>query len=147
MSATKHMISSGVVGLALFFLTGCAPAAAELTEVEKTKILAFSEPMVDAQMAAITASDYEAFLINYSADLQSTTTLGTFEQLEIWLSVKAGKYLSREVTSVTQTEDLYLVEYAAVFSKDSHVTMQVAFDKSAPNRIAGMWFDSPRMRE
>jgi hypothetical protein len=133
--------------LSALLLSGCAPEPEDVPEEEKSAILAFTEPMVDAQMAAIANRDYDAYGQNISEELKDETTPGTFEQLTIWLLVKAGDYQSREVTSVSQTEDYYLVTYQTVFSKDDSVVMQVAFDKGAPNRIAGMWFDSPRMRE
>jgi hypothetical protein len=143
----RTLVSVTALGIAIFLLSACAPSEQAVTDAEKATILAFAEPKVDAQMAAIGSSDYESFRNDYIDEMKASTTPGSFEQLQIWLKVKAGDYQSRAVTSVTQTDTYYIVNYTAAFSKDNNVSMRVVFEKTAPNRIAGLWFDSPRMRE
>jgi hypothetical protein len=145
----RKWFSAAAALAAACLFTACAatPTETPLTEVEKTSVLEFAEPKVDAQMEALAASDYQGFLVDYDAAMKEATTFGAFEQLQIWLSVKVGAYESRGVSSVTQTDTYYIVNYTAEFTKDDNVTMRVVFEKADPHRISGLWFDSPKLRE
>lgn len=144
----QRMVTTGSILIAAILLAACAESSEQtVTKVEKETILQFSEPKVDAQMAALAASDYQGFLVDYDEAMKENTTFGAFEQLQIWLSVKVGAYQSREVTSVTQTDAYDIVDYKAKFTKDDNVTMRVVFEKADPHRISGLWFDSPNLRE
>jgi hypothetical protein len=148
MPSTRSLSAAAMLATA-FVLAACSVEAGEtpVTEVEKTTVLEFAEPKVDAQMAALAASDYQGFLVDYDEAMKQATSFGEFEQLQIWLNVKVGAYLSREVSSVAQTDTYYTVMYKAKFTKDGNVTMRVVFEKTGAHRISGLWFDSPNMRD
>lgn len=144
------LIKNRVVGLSFFIaallLTGCNPAATEITREERESVLAFAEPKVDTQMNALAIGDYELFLQDYDEAMIKATTQDSFHSLESLLADKVGAYQSREVASVWKQGNFYIVIYNAKYEKDT-VTMRVVFETEGEHRISGLWFDSPKLRQ
>ena len=82
------------------FLAACAPAAHPLTGTEREAVLAFSEPKTDAELSALVAGDYLAFLRDYDDALKNSTTDQSFFRLRRMIADNIGAYQSHEVSSV-----------------------------------------------
>ena len=132
----------------LVVLAGCTPSPKEIKGAERDTVLAYSEPMADNELAALNANDYEAFVKDYDETMLNLTTPEKFADLESLISTKLGKYLSREVTTVTAVGDAgILVIYTAKFEKEEEVLIKISFQPDGDHLIIGLWFDSPKLRE
>lgn len=128
-------------------LAACAPAAVPVVGSERDAVLAFSEPKTDVQLSALASGDYTAFIKDYDDAMIKATTESSFIQLRAVLSSKVGAYQSREITSVLQQGSFYIVIDSAKFDRDDQVTMRVVFETEGDHKIAGLWFDSPKLRQ
>jgi hypothetical protein len=126
-------------------LVACSSAVVPVISL-KEKVLAFAEPKVDAELAALASGDYQAFIQDYNETMKQATTEEAFNQLKSLVSTKIGAYISREVASVLQQGDYYIVVYQAKFEKDDPVTIRVVFETGGDHLIAGLWFDSEKLR-
>jgi hypothetical protein len=132
----------------LVMLVGCAASPKALEGAERDAVLAYSEPMADNELAALNANDYEAFIKDYDEKMVEATTPVRFANLVNLVSTRDGKYLSREVTSVTAVGDAgILVIYTAKFEKEEEVLIKISFQPDGDHLIIGLWFDSPKLRE
>jgi hypothetical protein len=135
-----------LIVILLLPLAACAPAETPVTGTERTTVLQFAEPMTDAQLAAIASGDYAAFVANYDDAMKKATTEASFQQLRTLLSSKVGAYQSRTVDSVTLSQGFYIVTYSAKFSEDT-VSMRMVFENGGDHLIAGLWLNSPKLRQ
>jgi hypothetical protein len=132
----------------LGILGGCAASPRALEGAEREAVLAYAEPKVDNELAALNANDYEAFIKDYDETMKEVITSEKFANLVTSVSTKLGKYLSREVTAVTAVgEDIILVIYSADFENEEDVMVKLAFQPGGEHLITGIWFDSPKLRE
>jgi hypothetical protein len=140
-----HLITLIVI---LAILGGCATSPRALKGAEREAVLAYAEPKVDNELAALNANDYEAFIKDYDQTMKEASTPEKFANLVTLVSTRSGKYLSREVTAVTAvSDDLILVIYSADFEKEEDVMVKLFFQAGGEHLITGLWLDSPKLRE
>lgn len=122
-------------------LVGCGPQSTPLDGPTKEAVLAFSEPKTDNLLTSLSNSDYATFSQDFDADMLKAVGETQFETLKKDRSDKLGAYISRQVSSVSQQGDFYVVIYDAKFEKEEHVTMRVVFRIAEPHEVSGLWFN------
>ncbi len=138
------IISLSILALILF---GCSGTPIAIEGAERDAVLAYSEPMADNELEALNNNDYEAFIKDYDDKMRELTSEESFASLQKLISGKLGKYLSREVTTVTAVGDeAILLIYSATFEKEDSVTIKLVFQPGGEHLITGLWFDSPKLR-
>ncbi len=135
------------LAIVLVMLAGCAASPKALEGPERDAVLAYADPMTDNELTALYADDYKAFVKDYNETMLNLTTPEKFASLESTISTTLGKYLSREVSSVTAIGDAgILVIYTAKFEKEEGVLIKISFQPDGNHLIIGLWFDSPKLR-
>lgn len=134
--------------LSLLFLTvfvlllaACAPKETPITGTDRDNILAYTESQTDSLMEGLKSGDYALFSENFDQDMLNAMTQEQFDALKADRDAKLGAYVSRQVNTVFQQGDFYVVVYDTVFEKDDAVTMRVVFRTSDPHQISGLWFN------
>lgn len=127
--------------LCLGVLAGCAPKETALEGEEQATVLAFSEPKTDNLLSGMNANDYAVFSADFDQDMLGAMTQAQFDALKKDRDAKLGLYVSREVTSVVQQGDFYIVIYKAAFEKDPDVIVRVVFRIADPHQVSGLWFN------
>jgi hypothetical protein len=127
--------------IALGLLAGCGPQETTLAGADRDAVLAYSEAKTDNLLAGMNAKDYATFSKDFDADMLAAMTEAQFATMKADRDAKLGLYLSREVSSVNQTGDFYVVIYNAKFEKEAQVTVRVVFRVADPHSISGLWFD------
>ncbi len=131
-----------LLALLLFtLLTACGPQTTTLTGADRESVLAFSESKTDTLLAGMNANDYAAFSTDFDQDMLGAMGQTQFDDLKKDRDAKLGLYLSRQVSSVAQQGDFYVVFYDAKFEKDAAVTMRVVFRVAEPHPVSGLWFN------
>jgi hypothetical protein len=132
-----------LLGIALFLslLAGCGPRGTPLTGNERDAVLVFSEAKTDRLLAGMNANDYAAFSQDFDQDMSNAMTQAQFNTMKKDRDSKLGLYISRQVNSVLQTGDFYLVIYDAKFEKDNAVTIRMVFRIAEPHKVSGLWFN------
>jgi maltose-binding protein MalE len=149
---TMRLISKflciALLGLtALAGLAGCGAKTVTLTGAEKDAVLAYGEAMTDNLMEGMNAADYATFSKDFSDAMKEGIPETGFASMLEKITGKIGAYESRVVSSVEQSGDYVAVIYAAKFEQDEPVTVRVVFEIAEPHRIAGLWFDSEKLRK
>jgi hypothetical protein len=109
-------------------------------------VLAYTEPKTTNLLTAIDDRDYAAFSRDLDDKMKSAITSDGLITMRSKVSDKIGRYISREVTSVTPSGNFITVIYAARFENDDPVTVRVSFEAAEPHRISGLFFDSAKLR-
>jgi hypothetical protein len=130
-----------IVLSALVSLTGCGQDKI-MSGIERATVLSFSEAITDNLFAGLTANDYATFSRDFDTDMQKTIPATNFAAWKQDLDNKLGKYLSRQVDQVTQSDEFYVVVYQANFEQAEPVTVGVVFHAVEPHAISHLWFDS-----
>ncbi|MFZ5881057.1 MAG: DUF3887 domain-containing protein [Chloroflexota bacterium] len=138
---TQKSIHILLVAVLFGLLAGCAPQETTLTGDEQDAVLAFSEPKTDNLLAGMNANDYDVFSADFDQDMLNAMTPAQFDTLKKDRDAKLGLYVSREVSSVVQQGDFYIVIYKAVFEKDPDVIVRVVFRIADPQQVSGLWFN------
>ncbi len=141
-----------LVGLGMLVLwlaaAACIPGGAqELGGAERDAALAHAEPLVDNLLAGLNAADYAVFSRDFNAQMREALNESAFSTTRTTVVGKIGRYVSRTVSRVEKQGDFVVVIYRAVFEQEDGVTVRVVFEASGERRIAGLWFDSPRLRQ
>lgn len=130
-----------LAALLFSLLAGCAPKETILSGDEQDAVLAFSESKTDNLLTGMNAGDYAMFSADFDQDMLNAMTQAQFDALKMDRDAKLGLYVSRQVTSVAQQGDFYIVIYSAAFEKDPDVTVRVVFRIADPHQISGLWFN------
>lgn len=138
------LLYAGIIAVVALTLPEPPPA---LSPSEQAPVLAYSEPAMDNLMAGLNANDYAAFSRDFDDKMKAGITPGQFANLEKTIVGKIGKYVSRQVADVQQVGDTVTVIYTAKFENDDPVTMTVAFHSVEPHQIAGLHFNSAKLRQ
>ncbi|HNB54879.1 MAG TPA: DUF3887 domain-containing protein [Anaerolineales bacterium] len=125
----------------LFLTTACAPKETPITGTDRDTILAYTESQTDSLMKGLKAGDYPMFSENFDQEMLNAMSQEQFDALKADRDAKLGTYVSRQVNTVFQQGDFYVVVYDAVFEKDDAVTMRVVFRTTDPHQISGLWFN------
>jgi hypothetical protein len=138
---TKFINIFFLAALALIALAGCQSQEKTLTGTERDTVLAFSEDKADNLLAGLNQNDYAVFSKDFDAAMLKGISEDKFGPLKQDRDSKLGAYVSREVSSVTQSGDFYAVVYKAKFEKEDEVTVRVVFQVAEPHSISGLWFN------
>lgn len=120
-------------------LVGCASQETALTEDEQDAVLFFSEAKTDNLVAGMNANDYVAFSHDFDQEMLAAISQAEFEKLKTDLDNRLGLYVSREVGSIVQSGEFYVIAYNAKFEKGD-VVMRVVFRVAEPHPVSGLWF-------
>ena len=128
-------------------LAGCS-SAKTLTGSDREAVLAYGEPIADNLFRGMNAADFKTFSRDFDAQVVvalpekafNDTILGT-------VGGKLGKYISRQVESVTDLGNTVVIIYLAKFEKDDQVTVNLALGTATPHLVAGLHFNSPSLSQ
>ena len=141
MNSKKQIQILFVIALSIGLLAGCGPRGTTLAGAERDAVLAFSEAKTDNLLAGMNANDYATFSRDFDQAMLNGITRAQFDILKKDRDAKLGLYVSRQVNSVLQTGDFYLVLYDAKFEKEAAVTVRVVFRIADPHEVSGLWFN------
>lgn len=133
----------------LITLTGCnlAPQPTTLESQERDDVLAYSEPIADNLFAGLVAGDYAAFAKDFDPDMVKAMDEKAFTSLKQMFDSKIGAYQSREVAKVERIQNMVIVTYKAKFEQEEEVAVRLNLRDGTPPQVAGLWFDSPKLRQ
>lgn len=143
----KKIFWLGLTLLAVLALAACGGMQAKvLTGADADAVLKFAEPATDNLLAGLNAGDYAVFSRDFDEEMKKGLPESAMPQMKTQVSDKIGKYVSREVTKIEEVGAYYRITYTARFEGEEKVTMLVTFDKAAPNLVAGVFFNSPKLQ-
>jgi len=137
----NKMYTLFLAAILLTLLAGCGSQGTPLTGADRDAVLAFSESKTDNLLAGMNAGDYATLSADFDADMLAAMSQTQFDALKKDRDAKLGLYLSRQVDSVAQQGDFYVVFYNAKFEKDEAVIVRVVFRISDPHQVSGLWFN------
>ncbi|HEX7589140.1 MAG TPA: DUF3887 domain-containing protein, partial [Anaerolineae bacterium] len=149
--AVAEWATAGFLVLVILSMSATAVGAVALpdktlTGSERDAVLAYTESKTTNLLTAIDNRDYAAFSRDLSDKMKSAITEDGLTSMRAKVSDKIGKYVSREIASVTPSGDFITVIYTARFENDAPVTVRVSFEAAEPHRISGLFFDSAKLR-
>ena len=128
-------------------LAGCSQGKT-LDGSEREAVLAYSEPAADNLFQGLNANDYATFSRDFNDQMSKGIPEANFTgSLVPTIIGKLGKYVSRQVESVTEIGGNILVIYTARFEKDEKVTIRFSLEKADPHHVAGLYFNSPLLNQ
>jgi hypothetical protein len=141
-------LSISFIVLTVAILSACStgPKAVVLDGAQKDAVLAFSEPAADNMFAGMNSGDYAVFSRDFNAAMLKGIDEKGFAGLQTSITPKIGKYQTRTVTSVEEVGEFYRLTYRAGFEQDANVKVTLTFDKAAPNQVAGLFFNSDKLK-
>lgn len=139
--------SGSILSVALLLLlASCGIASQTLTGAEREQVLVFAEPKTDNLLNSLNNNDYALFRRDLNSQLLDLIPADEFALNYQNLGTRVGKYISREVDHVERGGEYITVLYRAKFEKEENVTVRVIFEVAGQQRVAGLWFDSPKIR-
>lgn len=133
--------------LLVILVAGYSTSAQQLSSADREAVLLYAEPMTDNLLAGLNAGDYSTFARDFNAKMREALRESAFATTRATIVDKIGAYVSREVTRIEQRDGFIVVIYKARFENEAGVTVRVVFEPASEHRIAGLWFDSPRLRQ
>jgi hypothetical protein len=138
--------SGSIFIIALLTLAACGIASQTLTGTERDQVLAYAEPKTDNLLNSLNNNDYASFKRDLNSQLTDLIPADEFVLNYQNLGTRVGKYISREIDHVERGGDYITVLYRAKFEKEDNVTVRVIYEVAGDHRVAGLWFDSPKIR-
>ncbi len=132
--------------LMLLFGVACASGAQPVAGAERDAVITYAEPLTDNLMAGFNNGDYATFARDFDDPMKKAMDQSAFNSTRATLMDKIGAYVSRQVSAVQKQDAFVIVLYSAKFEKDDNVTMRVVFEQAGAHPVAGLWFDSPKLR-
>ncbi|MCL4561025.1 MAG: DUF3887 domain-containing protein [Chloroflexi bacterium] len=129
------------------FLSGCTNAKT-LEGSDRDAVLAYSEPIADNLFQGMNSGDYATFSRDFNDQMLKGIPEATFTSSFLPNIVgKLGKYVSRQVDSVTEIGSNVLIVYTAKFEQDDNVTVRLSLEQADPHHVSGLYFSSPTLSQ
>jgi hypothetical protein len=140
MPRTIARIGCGI--LILLLMTAVISACAKKPEPE------YAASITEGILVAMNDNDYVKYSEHFSEEMKNALPESVFEQANAEITAKIGKYVSAEYLKL-EYQDIYtIVYYKANFTQEPEgVTVKVVFQEiDGGIYVAGLWFDSPKLR-
>ncbi len=123
--------------LAAAGLAGCS-GGKTLQGSQRDAVLAYAEPAADNLFRGLNALNYTTF----SRDFDDAMLKGLPEEafkgsFQASVTAKIGKYVSRQVSSVSEISGNTLIVYNAKFEQEDNVTIRFSLETAAPHKVSG----------
>jgi len=143
------MNKAWIIGLVtLFALASCAGGAKTLPADEATTFASQVDALTENLLVSLSNHNYAAYIQDMDAKMKAASSEAQFEQAYAMVIGKIGKYVSRQMTKVTEQEQFRTVVYDAQFEQEEHVTVRVVYNIAGDRPlVSGLWFDSPKLRQ
>ena len=145
MSKKLVLIACGLLVLlaSITLVSACAPEPEpEYTEPE------YAGPIAESILQAANEGDYATYSERFNEEMRSAATEAAFLEVSAILKAKIGEYVSKEFWKVEDEGGFTIVYYKANFTQEPEVTVRVVFEEIAEEvYVAGLWFDSPKLRQ
>ena len=143
------MNKAWIIGLvALFALASCAGGAKTLLADEATTFASQVDALTENLLVSLSNHNYAAYIQDMDVRMKAASSEAQFEQVYAMVIGKIGKYVSRQMTKVTEQEQFRTVVYDAQFEQEEHVTVRVVYNIAGDRPlVSGLWFDSPKLRQ
>lgn len=144
MSKKLLLIICGVVITLAVTLAMCA-CTPEASYVEPE----YAPPIAEGILLGINEADYASYSEHFNEDMKSVVTETTFMDLRAQLQDKIGSYVAREFWKTEEQGGYTVVYYKAEFTEEPEdVIVRVVVEEiEGEIYVAGLWFDSPKLRE
>ena len=130
------------------FVAAAAGCAGGLSSADREAVLAYSEAKTDNLLAGFNNNDYPTFSRDFDDAMKKSMDQSAFSGLlQDMIKGRIGRYVSRQMSTITRDEKFITVVYNAAFEQETGVTMRVVFTASEDHLITGLWFDSPKLRQ
>ena len=146
----KYILIALLMVLAsLALIAGCStmPQITTLEGEERDAAVTLAEPLAENIFVAMNEGDYTKFSRDFNENMIKALKEQNFTEMKQTFDDRIGLYQSREVTSVQRIDQVYVITYAADFEKESDVSVTLSVSETDPPQVAGLWFDSPKLRE
>ncbi len=126
-----------------------AGQSSALTQAAAAQIRAVADPIMDNILSALAKGDYQAYLKDMDANMVNLQPRPVFDQSRRLLEERIGRFVSKEFVSVTEVDRFYVVQYSGFFTRaKEQVSIRLVLVKTDKgHRVAGLWFDSPSLRQ
>lgn len=146
----KYILIALLMVLAsLALIAGCStmPQITTLEGEERDAAVTLAEPLAENIFVAMNEGDYTKFSRDFNENMIKALKEQNFNEMKQTFDDRIGLYQSREVTNVQRVDQVYVITYTAVFEKESDVSINLSVSETDPPQVAGLWFDSPKLRE
>jgi hypothetical protein len=117
---------------------------------EISQVREHADVMTENILLGLDEGDYSKFSKDFNAQVKEGMSESVFPEVESIIKNTVGDYLfSKEFIKELKSEQHFSFYYKAQFSKEPDgVTVKLVLEKSNGEiKIAGLWFDSPKLRE
>jgi hypothetical protein len=138
-----------IFGLAMLVIAGCfaLPQISVVEGQERDKIIALGEPLADALFQGLDEENYTLFSRDFDSAMKKALDENAFHEMVQTFSAKIGRYQSRDVEKVEMIDTLYVITYQVTFENENPVSMRLSLRLEETLLVAGLYFDSPKLRE
>lgn len=139
MSKTLVKITAGILStLLMVTVVSCA------TKPEPE----YADTITEGILQAINENDYAGYTKHFDEVMKNAVPESLFRQTRTAIKEQIGDYISKTFWKVTTQDGYTIVVYKAKFSQEpKDVTVRVVFQEiSGEIYVAGLWFDSPKLR-
>ena len=108
----------------------------------------YAGAIAEGILQAINENDYAGYTEHFDEVMKNAVPESLFRQTRTAIKGKIGDYISKTFWEVITQDGHTIVVYKAKFSQEPQdVTVRVVFQEvSGEIYVAGLWFDSPRLR-
>jgi len=137
-----------LISMALILIMAAVACGAKVDE----EVVSFTDGAAEKVLIALNDQDYESFQQDMDDAMQKTITEQEFMRLSAYLKGAVGEYRqgSKKYSSSDIQGNMNVVIYTADYTEEPEnvvVTVLVSVSDEGIYRIAGFWFDSPKLRE
>lgn len=146
----RNNVFGPAVLLILLVASACSalPQVSTVADEERNRVVSAADPLADNLFQAMNNNDYAAFSRDFDDPMKKALDEKAFNEMIQFFSPRIGRYLSRNVEKVEMIDTLYVISYNARFEDEESVSVRLSLRLIEDTyQVAGLWFDSPKLRE
>lgn len=137
----------GLCVLLLAYACSVLPQAEAVQGSEYDEALQMGAPVAEEIFQAIDDQDYAAFSQYFDETMKKALTEEAFAEMGSTFADRIGQYTGGKVTKIERIENLYVYTYELSYTQEEAVSARLTLRQGEPPQVAGLWFDSPKLRE
>ena len=137
-----------IAGIIVAFVLASANKRQPLPPSEQQSLITELSLLAQDFFNNLAEKNYQEATSNFNGEMNEKMPPQELENIHNQITQKIGDLTTLGNPNLSKQDDNLVLEYIASFEREDNVTIQLIFNKEPDGyKIAGLWFDSPKLKE
>ena len=145
----KNRSVTAFMAVVALVAVGLSVGCVQQNQVDVEQVRTYADPITENILLAMNEGNYTKYSKHFDATMKHALPETVFNETNTLITSKIGAYDSKTFWKAERENQYTTVYYKAKFTQEpDDVIVKVVFQEiGGENKVAGLWLDSPKLRE